>query len=334
RLDEQIVEPDVREWAAEHIVVHHGTQTNAMFEVLWKAGDKSWMNYEQVRELDLLTPYLELLGLEKIEDLTDKEVGQPSWNDPQIYLGKLDLEGYIGDESEGVVLTKSPSSLVLLSPPTILYFYLSSLSLATAPPLIMGHPNLYGKCRSDNGPGRLQSHPLLAVDHFTEMVTFVDPKHPNELFCVHPLQILLYLDYDKEVNRLFPQDFLPTSFVDPRFKLLVTLGFISRQSNIDKETVEDAVQAWWAPSGQQLPPGHFSKAILAVSPALANSFHTASKPVASKGIVINFPDCKGKGKAIKSEVEPEDVVMTQACKTPLPKDADTEGKLMDYLEDV
>ena len=42
-----------------------------MFEVLWKAGDKSWMSYDQVKELNLLLPYLELLGYEKIEELTD-----------------------------------------------------------------------------------------------------------------------------------------------------------------------------------------------------------------------------------------------------------------------
>ncbi|KAG6895795.1 hypothetical protein C0995_012201 [Termitomyces sp. Mi166 len=284
----------------------------------------------------------------------------------------------------------------------------------------MGHPNPYGKHRSDNGPGRLQSHPLLTIDCLTGMVTFANPKHPNELFCVHPLQILPYLDYDKEVWQMhgcphcpMPLDFLPT-FVNPHLELLVMLGFISRQGNIDKETVEDAVHAWHAPSSQQVQrtkhqqsgahahssllvipqkrvfkeaesladPSPLSVAsssnhcnkrqilkdnrvlpypstgttststtststtststsstcssgtVPAASPPLANSSHAASKPVTSKGIIIKSPDRKGKGKAIEPKVEPEDIVMTQACRTPLPEDADAEGELMDYPEDA
>ncbi|KAG6887325.1 hypothetical protein C0995_016171 [Termitomyces sp. Mi166 len=55
-LNEQMVELEARKWAAKHIV------TNAIFEVLWKAGDKSWMSYDQVKELILLVPHLKLLG--------------------------------------------------------------------------------------------------------------------------------------------------------------------------------------------------------------------------------------------------------------------------------
>lgn len=88
RLDEQIVEPKANEWSAERIVAHHGICTRAMFEVLWKAGDRSWMSYEQVRDLNLLSPYLELVGVEKIEDLIDARSGIPPRDDPQKFLGR------------------------------------------------------------------------------------------------------------------------------------------------------------------------------------------------------------------------------------------------------
>ncbi|KAG5730347.1 hypothetical protein E4T56_gene11740 [Termitomyces sp. T112] len=52
------------------------------------------------------------------------------------------------------------------------------------------------------------------------------------------------------VNRPFPSGYLPSTFVDPRLDLLVTLGFISKQGDVDKQTVKDAVRAWRAPAGQ------------------------------------------------------------------------------------
>ena len=44
---------------------------------------------DQVWELNLLLPYLELLGLEKIKELTDKGTGQPLADNPQIFLGQI-----------------------------------------------------------------------------------------------------------------------------------------------------------------------------------------------------------------------------------------------------
>ncbi|KAG5347693.1 hypothetical protein C0989_011637 [Termitomyces sp. Mn162] len=49
------------------------------------------------------------------------------------------------------------------------------------------------------------------------------------------------------VNKPFPNGYLPSSYVDPRLDLLVTLGFISKQGNVDKQMVEDAIRTWRAP---------------------------------------------------------------------------------------
>ncbi|KNZ79605.1 hypothetical protein J132_09059 [Termitomyces sp. J132] len=53
-----------------------------------------------------------------------------------------------------------------------------------------------------------------------------------------------------QVNRPFPNKYLPSTFVDPHLNILVTLGFISKQGDVDKQTVKDAVWAWCTPSGQ------------------------------------------------------------------------------------
>ncbi|KNZ74109.1 hypothetical protein J132_07996 [Termitomyces sp. J132] len=132
RLDEQIVKPKVNGWATEHVVVHHGTKSNAMYEVLWATRDKSWMTNEEVEELNLLIPYLELLGLEKIEDLVDKGTGQPPMDDHQVFLVQIPFQNYLGDKLGGKALKPS---LELDLP-------INNLTIC------MGHPNPYGNCRS------------------------------------------------------------------------------------------------------------------------------------------------------------------------------------------
>ena len=297
-LDEQIVEPEISEWTAECIVAHCGVKTNAMFEVLWKAGNKSWMNYNQVKELNLLLPYLELLGYKRIEELTEEGSGQPPLDDPQVFLGHLTFMDYLGDQPEGESFQKTP--LYLGQPqsnfyhpalsPTHIYLYSA-----------MGHPNPYGnRGLSGSGPGQNWHYPFLSFDPTTCMVVLHDPAHPGCETLLHPLQIQLYLDFDLEVHQThgdprspvpmgyylfasilnsadsdtecryqlstynnewcewtkvkypFPLGLLPTSFTNPCLDLLVMLGFISKQGDVDKQTVEDAIRAWWAPSGQRV----------------------------------------------------------------------------------
>ncbi|KAG6880575.1 hypothetical protein C0993_005710, partial [Termitomyces sp. T159_Od127] len=50
------------EWAADKIISHTGSKTDSIFEVLWHPGDKTWLTYDQVKDLNLLQPYLEAQG--------------------------------------------------------------------------------------------------------------------------------------------------------------------------------------------------------------------------------------------------------------------------------
>jgi len=91
-LDLQIVPVDQDsepEWAADKITHHIGSGESAMFQVLWKLGDESWVPYAQIRDLNLLDPYLEALGIEKLADMPGGTGNPPQ--DPQIYTGYLQL---------------------------------------------------------------------------------------------------------------------------------------------------------------------------------------------------------------------------------------------------
>ena len=57
------------EWIVEAIVAHHGRGTRSEFEVLWKAGDKTWAPYREVAHLIAMDRYCELMGVEDPHDL-------------------------------------------------------------------------------------------------------------------------------------------------------------------------------------------------------------------------------------------------------------------------
>jgi hypothetical protein len=70
RMDTQLAgEDDGDEWAVDRILSHHGSGTEATFEILWKSGDVTWLPYYQITHLQALTDYLELLKVRKIAKL-------------------------------------------------------------------------------------------------------------------------------------------------------------------------------------------------------------------------------------------------------------------------
>jgi hypothetical protein len=92
RLDSQInsgesLEP---EWAVDKILSHSGSKKDSLFEVQWKAGDITWLPYNQIEHLNALSAYFEVLGIEKITDLL-RGTGKPPIQDPQIFIGSLSL---------------------------------------------------------------------------------------------------------------------------------------------------------------------------------------------------------------------------------------------------
>jgi len=90
RSDSQIVATDQGtepEWAADKITNHSRSGNDVIFEVLWKSGDITWIPYMQIRDLNLLEPYLEALGADGIANLPHGSSTPP--RDPQIFIGNL-----------------------------------------------------------------------------------------------------------------------------------------------------------------------------------------------------------------------------------------------------
>ena len=92
RMDTQLTgEDDDDEWAVDRILSHHGSRTDATFEILWKSGDVTWLPYYQITHLQALTDYLVLLNVAKIAKLPAGR-GRPPLEDPQVFLGHLSLD--------------------------------------------------------------------------------------------------------------------------------------------------------------------------------------------------------------------------------------------------
>ena len=87
RMDTQLGDgPDSNdEWAVDRIQSHAESGENAVFEILWKSGDLTWMPYHQIKHLPALEVYLELMGTDDISKLTAGK-GKPP-QDPQVFLG-------------------------------------------------------------------------------------------------------------------------------------------------------------------------------------------------------------------------------------------------------
>ena len=86
-MDTQITGEDNsdNEWVVDRIKSHSGTKSNAIFEVLWKSGDITWLPYYQITHLQVLTDYFGLLGVSKISKLPNG-LGRPPVDDPQVFL--------------------------------------------------------------------------------------------------------------------------------------------------------------------------------------------------------------------------------------------------------
>ncbi|KAG6913399.1 hypothetical protein DXG01_007104 [Tephrocybe rancida] len=248
RLDSQIVGIDDGEWAADRIVAHRGRTTSAMFEVLWKAGNKTWMSYEQVNELNLLEPYLELVGIETISELIDGN-GEPPHDDPQIYLGHLKSTHNISDE-EGAQPVPSSSNI----PPPI-----TTLSLCG-----INYPTMSGS----NNNGRPERHPFVTIDHNSKimrmLVNYDVAAHnangdtqamPTAPAGYNTIASLLnsapqcpyhFAEFDRierkyvNLDRPFPDNYFPTTFIDPQLDILVMFGFISKEGIVDRQAVKDS----------------------------------------------------------------------------------------------
>ena len=58
------------EWIVDRIVTHHGKGMGSEFQILWKAGDRTWAPYREVAHLNALDRYCELMGVKDVSELT------------------------------------------------------------------------------------------------------------------------------------------------------------------------------------------------------------------------------------------------------------------------
>ncbi|KAJ3964138.1 hypothetical protein EV361DRAFT_756878, partial [Lentinula raphanica] len=69
RSYEQVVGTDSGEWQVDKVVNHKGFKSDAMFLILWKTGDKTWLPYSKIQHLEPLKEYFETLGIQGIAEL-------------------------------------------------------------------------------------------------------------------------------------------------------------------------------------------------------------------------------------------------------------------------
>ncbi|KAG6884105.1 hypothetical protein C0993_001404, partial [Termitomyces sp. T159_Od127] len=200
-LDEQIVNEESQEWVTDKIIAHKGTHPSVMFEVLWKAGDRTWMSYEQVVDLEILTPYLDLLGIESIAKLP-AGVGALPPDDPQTYLGNIRAEPL---KSEGG-LTCGPSRDLLNIP--LSSIHLSVIDFSPSMPLHRSNRGCGGRhsyhCQGIAPHGKpydkpsSPKHPWIHQNKKTQMIHIIPPDREPE-FILHPLQMEAFLKFNKKV---------------------------------------------------------------------------------------------------------------------------------------
>jgi RNase H-like domain found in reverse transcriptase/Integrase zinc binding domain len=106
------------EWAVDKILSHAGSGDDSIFEILWKSGDVTWMPLYQIKHLQALETYLELMGVENASNLITGK-GKPPHEDPQVFLGAITFGPPFPSASRPSLLPDSPSptkhSLILPS---------------------------------------------------------------------------------------------------------------------------------------------------------------------------------------------------------------------------
>jgi hypothetical protein len=106
RLDSQIeyLGGTEGEWMIERVRTHAGQGSGALFEVLWKSGDVTWLPYEQISKSTALEDYLESQGAQSIRSLRQGS-GKPP-KDPELIISVIGWElekmlaGYKAEEDQ------------------------------------------------------------------------------------------------------------------------------------------------------------------------------------------------------------------------------------------
>ena len=213
RMDTQLGDgPSVDdEWAVDVIRNHAGSGNNSVFEILWKSGDVTWMPLYQIKHLQALETYLELMGITDASKLPAGK-GNPPQEDPQLFLGELSLSALSFSTQQHSSLSPVSSSPVLISfitpSSTPLFLHLNHKFFDSISSLPFNFPLLYSTS--------FQTHTQLTLDHLTNLnvmkfngirhshfvrnsTTEYALVHPDRLRrdLVHVSQIRKYLIFDR-----------------------------------------------------------------------------------------------------------------------------------------
>ncbi|KAH9913309.1 hypothetical protein B0H21DRAFT_828544 [Amylocystis lapponica] len=93
RRDSQIAELEEQEeeWAINQIVSHTGAREDAIFEAIWKSGDRTWVPYGSISYLAAVRSYFDMLGIDNMSEL-QAGTGSPP-DDPHVFIGCLMVGG-------------------------------------------------------------------------------------------------------------------------------------------------------------------------------------------------------------------------------------------------
>ncbi|KAJ3839301.1 hypothetical protein F5878DRAFT_130703, partial [Lentinula raphanica] len=117
RSYEQVVGLDDNEWRVDRVLSHKGFKSDAMFLILWKSGDKTWLPYSKVQHLQPLKEYFETLGITDIAHLPPIVGGEdPMEGTEGLFAGSVDFLDYKNTSSQDLDF---PLSLNLIAFPAM-----------------------------------------------------------------------------------------------------------------------------------------------------------------------------------------------------------------------
>jgi transposase InsO family protein len=80
-----------KEYLIDKIVDHYGKGKEALFKVVWRSGDSTWMTYRDVSQADVLRPYCELMGVRDVDSLPKGKAPEPV--EVELHCGAALLKG-------------------------------------------------------------------------------------------------------------------------------------------------------------------------------------------------------------------------------------------------
>lgn len=196
RMDTQIGEsPDIEdEWAVEMIRSHAGTGENSHFEIVWKSGDVTWMPFYQIRHLQALEIYLDLIGVDSASKLPAGK-GKPPQDDPQVFLGGMSLNSppYPPTSPSSPHLQVSVSNATSTAPFTLQFLDINTFFVVLEPPFNFSEYYPLHNIMLDG----IQHPNFRRIGRTEYSVT-----NPNSMYAdiIHVGQIAKYLAFDKSLR--------------------------------------------------------------------------------------------------------------------------------------